>query len=476
MVKYAFIKILSPRAIGAGWFCWFYVLLVCCLLGTGQVSGQNDNTKLVKSEIKNLAPLVAKLRVHQDSVAGYLWESFSPETRELFTKEEAAETPSEALVKVLLEELNRVIQGPVWYDAGRFAGVTLAPETERLLKSDPADAYYKRLLNRWLLEDAYPQEIEPTKFILTSRAPVPTPTPAPLGLVLRPRSDGDNANGAANATASPNATPVPTPTPPLPEGLETSPFYQVLKLRNIPLPEDCYDAVGRRIVAEYGAVFVAQDVKAPPRCLFASDDETQAFQTQPDLATTVTLRGVRVTLQNQALQLFGQAYNEGLRTGVKITPRGPDAAQRSFSKTAELWRSRLLPALAHWTQRGKISAEEAARIRNLPLREQVAAVLELEAQGFYFSKDLTKSILYSVAAPGSSQHIALLALDVAEFESPRVRALLAKYGWYQTVKSDLPHFTFIGVPETQLPQLGLRLEVVNGHRFWLPDVKPAPPQ
>lgn len=453
--------------------CWLRLLLLlsCSFLLTAPAAGQNDNARLTAGEITRAAQLAEKLRTRTDNVSQYLWENLSPDTQELLTQENNTDAPAEPLLKALLADLNRIIQGPVWYEESRFAGVTLAPETARLLRSSPTDAQFMRFLNRWLLEDAYPQEIVATKFPVTSKPPVYWPAPPPASAALKPRPAPE---GMTPPVAAP---PAPLPTPPLPAGLETSPFYQALQRLGVRLPEDCYDEVGQRIVAEYGAVFVAQDVKPPTRCLFADEAATQDFQGQSELSQTVTVRGVRMTLQSQALSLFGAAYNEGLRTGVKLTPRGADAAQRSWGKTVELWHSRVAPALTHWTQRGNVTPAEAARIRALAVREQVAAVLELEAQGLYFSKDLAKSILFSVAAPGSSQHIALLALDITEFESPRARALLAKYGWFQTVRSDLPHFTFLGVSEDQLPALGLRLEIVNGHRFWLPDLRPAaPPQ
>jgi len=94
----------------------------------------------------------------------------------------------------------------------------------------------------------------------------------------------------------------------------------------------------------------------------------------------------------------------------------------------------------------------------------------MEKKGLYFSKDLSKSILYSIAAPGTSQHIAMLAFDVNEFENPRVREIMAKHGWFQTVLSDLPHFTFLGLKEKDLPKNGLRSVELNGQVFWIPNV------
>jgi hypothetical protein len=156
---------------------------------------------------------------------------------------------------------------------------------------------------------------------------------------------------------------------------------------------------------------------------------------------------------------------------LDITPRdGAEAARRSYADTVRLWNSRFLPALQHWTKMGRLSESEADRLRGLPIHEQVAEVLELEKQGIFFSKDLSKSVLYSIAAPGTSQHIAMLAFDANEFLEARVREILGAYGWFQTVLSDLPHFTFLGLSEPELPERGLKLVDVSGQRFWIPDV------
>jgi hypothetical protein len=113
---------------------------------------------------------------------------------------------------------------------------------------------------------------------------------------------------------------------------------------------------------------------------------------------------------------------------------------------------------------------QANAIRALRPFEQLPEIFALEEKGIYFAKDLSKSIIYSVAPPGASQHLSLLAFDVAEFNNERVREILASYKWYQTVTSDLPHFTFLGVPERELSGLGLKRVENSGRRFWLPDV------
>jgi hypothetical protein len=78
--------------------------------------------------------------------------------------------------------------------------------------------------------------------------------------------------------------------------------------------------------------------------------------------------------------------------------------------------------------------------------------------------------MYSVAPPGTSQHLSMLAIDIAEFNDARTREIMASHGWFQTVISDLPHFTYLGVDEAALPDLGLK-KVLNGDRgFWIPDL------
>jgi len=231
------------------------------------------------------------------------------------------------------------------------------------------------------------------------------------------------------------------------------------------------DSVSRRILEDYGAMFVASsEVRPPPRCIFDDEAEVLAFQQEAKFTTT-TIAGSRIELQPAAMKALLEAREEARSRGLDITPRGgSEAARRSFADTRRLWDSRFLPALTYWKGRGRLSAEQVAHLRRSPLREQMREVLELEKRGIFFSKDLSKSILYSVAAPGSSQHLSMLAFDALQFGDARVRSILARHGWFQTVKSDLPHFTYLGVEEGELPARGLRRVEANGHVFWIPNV------
>ena len=264
----------------------------------------------------------------------------------------------------------------------------------------------------------------------------------------------------------------------LEETKDSAPFYEALakalkkrktKVENICPPSN---VVARRILEDYGAMFLAsKKVTLPPVCIFTNEEQVTRFQEAAGVAGE-QIGYDEVELQPEALKKLAKAREEAQKEGLDITPRdGAEAGRRNYDDSLRLWNSRFLPALDYWMSQGRLSAEQVTRLRGLPLAQQVAEVLELEKSGIYFSKDLSKSILYSIAAPGTSQHIAMLAFDVNEFENPRVREIMAKHGWFQTVLSDLPHFTFLGLKEKDLPKNGLRSVEVNGQTFWIPNVE-----
>jgi hypothetical protein len=216
-------------------------------------------------------------------------------------------------------------------------------------------------------------------------------------------------------------------------------------------------------------------VKPPPVCVFTTEEQVTKFQEEAGFQTEY-ISYDNVELQPEALKHLLKAREEAQKQGLDITPRdGAEAGRRNYEDSVRLWNSRFEPALDYWLSQGRLTAEQVNRLRGLPLSQQIAEVLELEKAGIYFSKDLSKSILYSIAAPGTSQHIHMLAFDVNEFENPRIREIMGKHGWFQTVLSDLPHFTFLGLKEKDLPKHGLRSVEVNGQVFWIPNVVSSHP-
>lgn len=228
------------------------------------------------------------------------------------------------------------------------------------------------------------------------------------------------------------------------------------------------DDVGRRMLKEYGSLFVTRGGATPPNTvIFRNEAEVSAYQASVSTERS-TVGGIPIELQSAAMEAFDLAVQDAKSKNLTITPRGKDASKRTYAGTVDLWKSRVDPGLSHWTQAGRITSADAQRIKSLAPFEQVPEILKLESQGIYFSKDLSKSIVYSVAPPGTSQHLSMLALDVAEHDNPEVRDILASHGWFQTVISDLPHFTFLGSTEADLPVLGLQRISDGGRRFWVP--------
>lgn len=242
-------------------------------------------------------------------------------------------------------------------------------------------------------------------------------------------------------------------------------------LENLPsnfvLPDDPVELI---LLREYGAVFVANGgVVVPKAIVFKDSLEVSRFQ-EGLRKSTRKIGGFDLVLQSPAMNALQKAIREAARQNLAITPRDIDSASRTYDETVSLWASRVDPALMHWAAKGQITEKDVNRIRSRTPFEQVSEVLKLEEKGIYFAKDLSKSIIYSVAPPGASQHLTLLAFDISEHENLEVRTILASEGWYQTVISDLPHFTYLGAAERELPGFGLK-KISRGARiFWVPDI------
>lgn len=230
------------------------------------------------------------------------------------------------------------------------------------------------------------------------------------------------------------------------------------------------DDAGRLLLREYGAVFLARGgAMAPKKVVYRDEADVVAFQNSLE-RTTANIGGTSIELQTAAMNALKAAIAEAAKSGLTIGPRGADSARRGYNQTVSLWASRVNPGFAHWVAKRRVTPAEANRIKSLTPYEQVSEILALEAQGIFFAKSLDKSIIFSVAPPGTSQHLSMLALDVKEFDNARVRSILAKHRWFQTVSSDQPHFTFLGVEEKDLSELGLKQVTNSGRIFWVPEL------
>ncbi len=230
------------------------------------------------------------------------------------------------------------------------------------------------------------------------------------------------------------------------------------------------DAIATRLFAYYGAVFVARGGAVPPPAFeFANQDDVTKWQAT--LRTgQATIGQTVIELQNVALAAFLAARAEAQKIKLDITPLGADPAKRDYLETVNWWESLVEPGLDHWVAKKRLRAAEARRIKNLSPTAQISEILRLERRGLFFSGDFSRTILSSVAPPGMSQHISMLAVDINEHDNYYVRVILAKHGWFQTVLLDTPHFTYLGVLEQELPALGLQNVPLAGHEYWIPDL------
>lgn len=233
------------------------------------------------------------------------------------------------------------------------------------------------------------------------------------------------------------------------------------------------DQIAGRVFWEYGSIFIAAErVKTPKTCVFKDEESVKDFQKELELSSA-RIGVAEVTLQKEAMRSLLDAIEEAWSQQLRITPLdGTIAGTRNYNDTVRLWGSRFNRALDHWVRRGRISRSDAEYSRSLQPHEQIPLVMKWEESQLWFSTGFNKSIFTSVAAPGTSQHLSGLAFDVIEHSNSRVRWLLNKHGWFQTIRTDEPHFTYLGHPETTLPSRGLEMVVHRGNFYWVPSITP----
>ena len=227
----------------------------------------------------------------------------------------------------------------------------------------------------------------------------------------------------------------------------------------------------KKVLSEYGAMFVTSDkVISPPTCRFLDDGEVASFQSKLNM-NSVVVHGIQMQLQKAAADALNAVVADAVGQGIRIrTLDGAIAGARSYSDTVRLWNSRFATALRYWSGRRRISPEEAEAIIEIPLEQQVERVMAWESQGMMFGTNRRSSIFASTAPPGASQHLSLIAIDIAPPLTPTVIALMNAHGWFQTVKGDKPHFTFLGLTEKELPGRGLKALIFDGTLYWVPNI------
>lgn len=116
------------------------------------------NLPFSADDICDLAQIAYKLESAKDPISAFVKSMLSEAAREALARYLEAGSDPLTLEEALAADLEGIIAGPCIYQEPRFDGVRLRPETRKLLARARATEGFD-LLNRMLLEDAYPLEI-----------------------------------------------------------------------------------------------------------------------------------------------------------------------------------------------------------------------------------------------------------------------------------------------------------------------------
>ena len=182
------------------------------------------------------------------------------------------------------------------------------------------------------------------------------------------------------------------------------------------------------LLRSYGTVFINQqsEIKLPSKVILDNEIETQSFQDT-----------IRIALVDGTQECFLQKTAAAALTKAKNVEKIPlksgyaGDCLRSFATNLRFWN----------------------KYANTETLTRVIAGKETKILGL-------------VAPPGTSQHLWGLAIDL-QVSTPAQRQALNQNGWFQTVVNDLPHWTYLGWSEDDLPKFGLQQKIIQGIKYWV---------
>ncbi|WP_392534714.1 D-alanyl-D-alanine carboxypeptidase family protein [Nostoc sp. C117] len=220
---------------------------------------------------------------------------------------------------------------------------------------------------------------------------------------------------------------IPKPFTPDPKLNDQQRFLSAISQKLTTIPQaNTYEYI---LLRSYGAVFVNPDIaiKLPQKDIFANEQEAQEFQ------TTLTMGRVDETKDCYLQKSAADALNKA-RSLQKIPLKsgyGSGDCTRTFNTNLLFWHKYANNDVLAKVQQGKET-----------------------------------KILGLVAPPGTSQHLWGLAIDL-RISNQQQRKALNENGWFQTVENDVPHWTYIGLPEDKLSLFGFKNKVIRGINYWI---------
>ena len=114
---------------------------------------------LQDDSVKDVSGLVSEL-TKANPLSTLIWQNFSKKNKTALTQADASNGNGEALRSVLVAELNKTITGNSLYEKERFAAHKLRTSTLNLAEKSKPSKAETELLNRLLLEDAFPDKLQ----------------------------------------------------------------------------------------------------------------------------------------------------------------------------------------------------------------------------------------------------------------------------------------------------------------------------
>lgn len=261
-------------------------------------------------------------------------------------------------------------------------------------------------------------------------------------------------------------------------------FEDALRSKGIDINIFCdpRSVVTRKVLEEYTSHLIARGIVLPSVCML---NETQSTNFKSSLKSSdvasVRLAGMRFEFQRKAAidlqkvidrlatlkisQLnFAREHSDRrppitLAVGGRTQKINRDWAIRDYQTVAENWEFDPAPGA----------------IRTLIIEE----LNQGESMNpLYKGRNGNKPRMRSVAIPGASQHMLLVAFDLnnATCKNQAVVKLLSDHGWWRTIRDDNCHFTYLGWnTERQLKENGMKKVVCprsdTNYAFWVPRIK-----
>ena len=135
-----------------------YTLITLLILTSAALADENQFLLHLK-DLKDPGSLAVKLQDTRAVVSNRIVAQLSAETQRLLDEYDGISSPSLALQRTLILDLNKILQAGPLYDAENFVKIELSEETDALLAKNPQSGEALGRLNRLLLLDAYPHEV-----------------------------------------------------------------------------------------------------------------------------------------------------------------------------------------------------------------------------------------------------------------------------------------------------------------------------